>query len=162
MTTTKDYRTVSGHTITFEAGPKVAAFLRRIEAAVDDPKVSERELTGLAFSAENPILDHSLFPGRGGVTPKVLADPAYHVMTDLLFRKQLAEQGDGVEKIAARYSMTVAEAAAELGIHASAVRQAIAARRLASWVKDGQHYLDPRAVRALEVGTRGPKGPRRE
>src|SRR5262249_26690641 len=64
--------------------------------------------------------------------------------------------GEDVEKIAAQYSMTVAEAAAELGIHESAVRQAIAAKRLASWIKNGQHFLDPRALRSLEVGASRP------
>lgn len=155
--TTKSYRTVNGQTLEYEATPKVAAFIRRLEEGVENPKVTEQQLIGIAYSSENPILDHTMFPGRGAVTKAVLDDPAYHVMTDLLFRKQVAEQDLDVDKLAAKYSLTVGQAAAELGIHESAVRQAIAAKRLASWVKDGKHYLDPRSLKSIEFGTRGPK-----
>lgn len=158
MTTkAKQHRTVSGQTIDYSPSPKVVAFLRRLEDEVENPKTSEQALIGLAYSNENPILDHTMFPGRGSVTKDVLADPAYHVMTDLLFRKQIAEQDIDVDKLAARYSMTVGEAAEELGINESAVRLAISSKRIASWVKDGKHFLEPRAVQSLEVGTRGPK-----
>lgn len=155
--TKRTHVTVSGHRIDYEPTPKVAAFLRRLEDAIGDPKVTERELIGLAYSSENPFLDHGMFPGRGSVTKDVLADPAYHVMTDLLFRKQVAEQEIDVSKLEARYSMTVPQAAVELGIHESAVRQAIAAKRLASWLKDGKHFIDPRSLKSFEVGTRGPR-----
>lgn len=160
--TKRTHTTVTGHRIEYEATPKTIAFLRRIEEAVHDPKISDQELTGLAFSNANPFLDHTMLPGRAMVTKEVLANPAYHEMMDLLFRKQLAEDKTDVRKIEARYSMTVAEAAAELGVTKSAIVQAIAARRIASWLKGGQHYLDPRAVRTLEVGTRAPTGKRRE
>jgi hypothetical protein len=146
------HRTVTGHPIEYEPTPKVAAFLRRIEEAVEDPNVSERELIGLAYSTDNPFLDHTLFPGRGAVTKEVLVDPAYHVLTDLLFRKRVVEQKIDVSKIEARYTMTPAEAAAELGVTESSI---------ASWLRDGRHYLDPRAVRSLEVGTRAPTGGKR-
>jgi hypothetical protein len=158
--TTRSYTTASGHRIEYEASPKVAAFLRRLEEMVEDAKVSTQEMTGLAYSSENPILDHGIFPGRGSVTRQVLDDPAYSVVTDLLFRKQLAEDGTSLEKIAVKYSMTVTEAAAELGMSAGAVRQAIAAKRIGSWLKGGQHYLNPKALTSLEIGTRNPVGPR--
>jgi hypothetical protein len=154
--TTRSYTTASGHRIEYEPTPRVAAFLRRLEAMVDDPKVSSQEMTGLAYSSENPILDHTMFPGRGAVTRAVLDDPAYDVLADLVFRKQLAEDGTPLEKIAAKYSMTVAEAAADLGMSAGAVRQAIAAKRIGSWLKGGQHFLNPKALASLEVGTRAP------
>jgi excisionase family DNA binding protein len=157
----KTHTTASGHRIEVEVSPKVAAFLARLEEIVGNPKISAQEMIGVAYSAENPILDHTLFPGRGAVTRAVLDDPAYGVVTDLLFRKQLAQDGTDVERIAARFSMTVGEAAAELGIHESAVRQAIAAKRLASWMKEGRHYVEPRALKTLEVGTRAPVGPRK-
>lgn len=153
----KTHHTVSGHTIELDASPKVTSFLDRLRAMVDDQTVSEQAMIGLAYSTENPFLDHAMFPGRGAVTKDVLANPAYAVMTDLLFRKHVAIEGIDVEKLAKRYSMSIAEAAAELGIHVSAVRQAIAAKRLASWMKDGRHYLDPRDVKAFQVGTRGPE-----
>lgn len=157
----RHHTTVSGRCIEYSPTPKASSFLERLEKLAADPKVAEQQLIGLAYSQENPILDASFHPGRGMVTRAVLDDPAYEVMVDLLFRRRMAEDGVSAETLAARYSMTVAEAAEELGIHESAVRQAIAAKRLASWIKDGnRHYLDPRAVRTLEVGTRAPVGPR--
>jgi excisionase family DNA binding protein len=136
--------------------------LERLETLLTDPKVTEQQLIGLAYPPENPILDATFHPARGMVTRAVLDDPAYEVMVDLLFRRRMMEDGISAEKLASRYSMTVAEAAAELGIHESAVRQAISAKRLASWIKEGgRHYVDPRALKTLEVGTRGPVGPRK-
>lgn len=155
--TTRLHTTVMGHRIEYTPTPRVEAFLRRIEKMVSDPSATEREVVGLAFSRENPILDQGMFPERGAVTREVLADPSYHVLSDLIFRKRLADDRVDVEKLAARYSLSVAEAAKELGVHESAVRQAIAAKRLASWVKDGRHFIDPRALATFEVGTRGPK-----
>lgn len=157
----RSYTTVMGHEIRLDVAPKVAAFLGRMELLAGDRATTEQTMIGVAYSTENPMLDQSPFPGRGGITKEVLADPAYRVMTDLLFRKRIAERKIDIEKIAARYTMTIAEAAAERGVHESAIRQAIASVRLASWYRDGRHYLDPRAVRALEVGTRAPTGPRR-
>ena len=151
MTKKLTHRTITGHPIELEPTPKVAAFLRRLEEAVADPKVTERELTGLAYGPENPFLDHSMFPGRGAVTKDVLANPAYRVMTDLLFRKRIVEQKIDVSKLEARYTMTPPQAAAELGITEGAVRQAIAAGRLPSWYRDGRHYLDPRSLSSLEL-----------
>lgn len=147
----RTHRTVNGHLIEYEVAPKVGSFLRRLEAAVNDSDVSEQSLIGLAYSTDNPMLDHSMFPGRGAVTKEVLSDPAYRVMTDLLFRKRVAERGIDLAKVEARYTMTPADAAAELGVHESAIRQAIATLRLASWKRDGKHYLDPHAVRALKL-----------
>lgn len=160
--TKRFHTTASGHRIEYEASPKAVAFLRRLEEMVGDDSITTQEMTGLAYSTENPILDHAMFPGRGAVTRAVLDDPAYGVVTDLLFRKQLAEDGTDIERVAAKYSMTVGEAAAELGVTEGAIRQAIAAKRLASWVKEGgRHYVDPRAAKTLEVGTRAPVGPRK-
>lgn len=145
------YETITGHRIEYTPKPKVAAFLRRLEAMVADESATESDCIALAYSTENPILDHSMFPGRGAVTRDVLADPAYRVMTDLLFRKRIAERQIDVATTEARYTMTVAEAAEELGVHVSAIRQAIASQRLASWHREGRHYLDPRAVRAMRL-----------
>lgn len=152
----KLYITTSEHRIHYEPTPKVLAFFLKLGAMVDNDKISEQEMIGLAFSSENPILDHTLFVGRGAVTKEVLEDPAYAVLTDILFRKKVSLGLVDVAKLAAMHSMTVAEAAAELGVHESAIRQAISARRIGSWLKDGRHYLDPRVVKTLEIG-RGPR-----
>lgn len=155
---TKLHTTVSGHRVEYDPSSKVDAFLRRLERMVDDETVSEQDMIGVAYSGDNPILAHDVFPGRGAVTKAVLDDPTYAVMTDLLFRKRIAQESIDVEKLAARYSMTVPEAAEQLGVHESAVRQAIGAKRLASWMKDGRHYLEPKSLDSFEVGTRGPRG----
>lgn len=156
--TTKQYRTVNGQVIEYSPTAKVAAFLARIEQMVADPKTKEQQIVGLAYSSENPFLDHTMFPGRGAVTKDVLANPAYHVMTDLLFRKRVAESGFAVEKLASKYTVGIPEAARELGINENAVRKAIASGRLPAWTKeDGRQYLDPRTFKTIEVGTRGPK-----
>jgi hypothetical protein len=156
---------LSGHVIDYpEPAPKVARFLARVRELVDDPKASEDDVVALVYSRENPILDHTVFPTRGAVTRDVLENPVYRVMTDLLFRKSVAERGLDVERIAREFTVPVSDAAARLDIHESAVRQAIAAQRLASWVKEGRHYLRPRDVEAFQVSARGPRagaaGPR--
>lgn len=150
------HETLSGHVINYERPlPKVEAFLAKLREMLGDARTTEQEMTGFAYGRDNPILDHTLFPGRGAVTKEVLDDPVYHVITDLLARKNVAERGADIEKIARGYTMTVAEAAAQLGITEQAVRKAIASRRLPSWVKDGQHFLHPKTVAAFEIAPRG-------
>lgn len=156
--TTRSHHTVSGHRIDYEPTPEVEAFLRRLEAMIDDPKVDEQRMIGFAHSVENPILDQTLVPGQAMVTKAVLEDPVYDVVRDMLFRKRIVQEDVDVDELAARYTMSVQEAAAELGVAENAIRQAIAAKRLASWRKEGRHMLDPDAVRRLEVGTRRPAG----
>ena len=149
------HTTITGHRIEFKSSARVDAFLERLERMLDDPQIAEQQMIGLAYSIENPILDHTLFPSRGAITKTVLEDPAYTVMTDLLFRKRLAQDAVDVDKLARRYSMTVAEAANDRDVHESAIRQAISAKRIASWMKDGRHYLNPKDVRNLKIGRGG-------
>jgi excisionase family DNA binding protein len=152
------YITLSGHEIAHETpAPAVAAFLDRLRAMLEDDAVDEQAMIGCAYGPENPLLDHTLFAGRGGVTRETLSDPLYHVMADMLARKHARARGVDVAKIADEHTVTVGDAAERLGVHESAIRQAIAARRLPSWVKDGKHYLRPDAVEAFKVGNRGPK-----
>lgn len=150
--------TLSGHEIEFpRPSPKVAAFLDRLRAMLDDRKATENDMIALAYSKENPLLDPTIFPTRGAVTKEVLANPIYSVVTDLLSRKRVAEEGIDVDAIAKQHTISVAEAAAELGITEGAVRAAIAARKMPSWVKDGRYYLTARALRAYDVQHRGPE-----
>lgn len=152
------YATMSGHEFEVEDERRDAvAFLERMQKMLEDPKVTENDMIALGYGSENPFLDHAMFPGRGAVTPRVFEDPAYHVMADLIARKRLAQDRVDPETLAAEYTITVPEAAARLGIHESAVRQAIASRKLASWVKDGRHFLHPRSLASYQLGTRGPK-----
>jgi len=159
MRNTITHTTLTGHRVELEdPKPDVVAFLERLEGMVADPKATEDDLIAVAYGRDNPILDHSIFPARGAVTAAVLADPAYRVMTDLLFRKRVAQDRVDVETLAAEYTLTVGEAAARLGVHENAVRQAIAAQRLPSWMKGGRHYLHPRSVDAFQLAPRGLRG----
>lgn len=152
------HTTISGHVIEYpEPEPKLEALLRQLRRMVDDPSMIENDMIEIAYSKDNPLLGSDLFPTRGAVTRETLANPAYYVMTDLLGRKRIAQDGIDVAKLASEYTLTVPEAAERLGIHESAVRLAIRSRRIPSWVKDGQYFLAPRSVDSFAVGTRGPQ-----
>ncbi len=140
------HTTLTEHRIEYDPSPEVEAFLTRLEDMISDPKVNEQQMIGVAYSRENPLLDKTMHPIRAMVTKDVFDDPAYAVMADLLFRKRVAQEKVDVNKLAAKYTVTVAQAAEQLGIHQSAVRQAIEARRLASWMKDGKHFLEPSSL----------------
>jgi hypothetical protein len=154
------HTTMSGHALEVsDDRGDVIAFLARLEKMLGNKKATESDMIALAYGRENPILDHTIFPERGAVTREILADPAYQVVVDLVARKRLAEDGIDPEKLAAEYTITVPEAAVKLGVHENAVRQAIASRRLASWVKGGRHYMHPRSLASFELAARGPKPP---
>src|SRR5689334_4911921 len=121
----KTYQTISGHEISYEPTPEVAALLARLQAMLEDPAATQDQMIALAYGQDNPILDPNVIPGRGAVTPRVLEDPAYRVMTDILFRKRLDPEGDQVARIAKQHTLTPAQVAERLGVHVSAVRQAI-------------------------------------
>jgi hypothetical protein len=151
------HETISGHSIEYEADAATLRYLKRVQALADDPKSSEGQLIALIFAEDNPVMDKTLIPGRGSVTPAVLENKVYQVMSDLLHRKRLQESGTAPEEEAAQYTVTVAEAAKKLGVHENAIRQAIEKRRVTSWLKDGKHYLAPISVEHL--GTKAKRGP---
>jgi hypothetical protein len=148
---------LAGHEIKYDdPDPKTEKFLKRVQALAENPKSKPDELVTLVYGSENPILDHTLFPERGAVTKEVLENPVYHVLTDLLARKQVAASGASSEQLGKRYTLTVAQAAEEAGVTKDAIRKAITSRRLPSWVRDGQYYIDPRTLAALGFGSRLP------
>ena len=152
------HETLSGHRIEYDdPDPELAAFLASVRAAADDHEATENELITLIYSADNPLLSPGLVPGQGVVTKETLAHPVYRVLQDLLLRKHVIEHGVDVEAMAARHTIGASEAAERLGVHVSAVRQAIEAQRLASWVKGGRHFIAPAALAAFELAKRGPK-----
>lgn len=152
------HETISGQRIELEPTTAEAAFLARAQAIASDKKRSVDELVALVYGAENPILERRpQGSGRSEVTRATLEHPVYLVLCDLLDRKEAAAAGLTAAELAAPYTVTVAEAAAQLGISVDAVRKAIAARRLPAWVKGSQYYLDPETFELLgEVGKRGP------
>lgn len=141
------YTTASGHTLDIDPTSADYAFLERLER--ESVRGSNAMIT-LAYSHENPFLDTTTHPSLGVVTKETLENPAYRAMTDILFRQKMVEAGVTLQELAAQHTVTVAEAAIKLGVHESAVRQAIAAQRLASWVKNGKHFLKPSAVEAFQ------------
>jgi excisionase family DNA binding protein len=144
--TTERYTTIDGDVVEYPApSPEVAAFLARAIAAANDPRVTEAQLTELLYGRENPILDQTVFPGRGAVTAAVFGNPLYRVITDLVAQKQRLA-GTFVEQLepARAYTLTVAEAAARIGVTEDAVRKAIAAQRLSAQKRGASYWIDPR------------------
>lgn len=150
------YETLSGHTIPYpDFEPAVTRFLTRVMKALGDQRVTEDDLVLLIYGTENPILDRTLFPERGMVTKEVLEHPAYPIMCDALARKRAAIKGQTAEQLGRPFTLTVAQAAKQCGVSEDAINRGIRARRIPSWVKDGQRYLDPRTFAALGLGERG-------
>jgi len=156
------HETLTGEVLEYpEPSPEVAAFLDRVVALANDPRVTHDELVGLIYGPDNPILDQTMFEGKGAVTREVFANPLYHFLLDWLGRKR--EQAGQLDMHSAQdeASLTVAEAAAELGISSSAVRQAIHAHRLPAIKKGRSWMLAPADVAAYDTAPRGPQaGPR--
>lgn len=150
---------LSGEQIEYEAAPELADFFARAAVAAHDPTVSVGQMVELLYGEENPLLVKGVFPGRGFVTPEVLTNPAYRVMLDLLDQKRVQAGALNLEAARANHhahSMSVPDAAAQLGISPSAVRQAIAGGRLRAVRRSGQHWLRPDDVAAYKVSRRGP------
>lgn len=150
------HTTLQGHRIEYDQpDAKLGRFLKRAESLAEDEGTTEDDLVALIYSDQNPLLEPSPVGGAPLVTKETLAHPCYRVLTDLLERVRVRERGIDVGKLAAGYTWTVAEAAEELGVHESAVRQAIKAGRLPSWVKDGRLYLHPKWTRQFGEQTKG-------
>ena len=148
---------ISGETLEYPTpAPEISAFVDRVREMVNDPDAPESAVIDLIYSSENPLLDQTIFPHRGAVTKATIEDPVYHVMLDLLDQKRIQLGRLDLDAVQDRYTMSVTEAAEELGITPGGVRQAIHARRLAAWKKGGRYFLDPALVEAFQVSNRGP------
>lgn len=154
--------TLSGQKIQYDdPEPKVAKLLKEARAIVEDSKRTTDELVSLIYGRGNPILDQTLFPERGAVTAAVLENKVYHVLTDLLARKEAQANKTDLKKVASRYTMTVAEAAVRLHLSEDAIRRAIRDRRLPAWVKEkGAYFIDPGHLALLgKIAQHGPINP---
>lgn len=161
MTTKMErYTTTSGEVIEYPApAADVARYLARVIDAANDPRVTENDLVELVYSKDNPIMNTTLFPGRGAVTKEVFANPVYHVMHDLLFSKRLlVEHGERTGAVVRGLSVT--EAAEQLGMSPSAVRQAVRRGDLEATKVRGAHSIDPASIVTYRgrVKRRGPRG----
>lgn len=151
------HTTMTGHEVRYGPDEGFEAFKARLEEMLGDARAGEQEMIGLAYSRANPIL--APMPGdlagdRGLVTREVLADPRYQVVQDLLARKRFAVQGTDPARVAAEYTVSLADAAKALGLSKSAAQQAFAAGRLPSWVKDGRPFTTQRALDAFAITQR--------
>jgi excisionase family DNA binding protein len=154
------YETITGLELEFEADRKLAAFVRRVERTAKSAEATEDDLIALVYSGDNPLLGRSAL-GAPIATQKTVAHPAYRVLCDLIEQKRLADRGISVSQLAKRYTITVADAAERLGVHESAVRQAIHAGRLSAWRKDQQYFLHPKWLEQFKQSSAGEKrGPK--
>jgi excisionase family DNA binding protein len=146
------YTTIAGETIEYETpSHDIAAFLARLFDAAHDPSVTESAMVELIYGSGNPVLRQDIIPGRGVVTKEVFQNPLYQVMTDLLGVKRIQLGTLDPEAARDEYTITVTEAAERLGVHPSAVRQAIAAGRLDAVKRGHQHLIRPHALESFKV-----------
>lgn len=152
------YITIVGETIEYETPSRpVAAFLARVVDAAHDPRVSESEMIDLVYGSENPLLRQDVIPGHGLVTRETFANPVYHVMLDLLGRKRVQLGTLDPERARDEYTVTITEAANRLGVHPSAIRQAIHAKRLDAMKRGHLYLIRPSALESFQLSRRGPK-----
>ena len=149
------YTTVNGREIAADFTPEVEEYVRRVKQLAANPAATANDVIALVYSVDNPVMERVGSYGRGVVTARVLTHPAYRVMTDILFRKEVQERGADLQTLADQYSLTVPEAAERFGVHVSAVRQAVDSGRLGAWMKAGEWYIDPRSLATFEFAPGG-------
>ena len=153
-----NYELLSGETIELNVpNAMTAAFIDRVRSAACDPGTTVVQVEALVYGPENPLLATMVIPGRAVVTAATYADPAFHLMLDMIGRKRAVTGHLDLHAARARHTMTVADTAQQLAITESAVRQAIHAGRLSAWKDGGTYYLDPVVVGAFRVARRGHK-----
>jgi hypothetical protein len=147
---------LSGEKLTFPLpdGP-LADFVARVRVAANDPAVSINELLDLLYSADNPLLDTTILPGRALATRATLHNPVYHVLLDLLDQKRIQAGQLNLAAAHARYTVDVPQAARRLGITPASVRAAIQARRLAGVYQNGQWWVSEESLASYKVSNRG-------
>jgi hypothetical protein len=133
----------------------LGAYWERLKAAAADPTVSHEAMLALVYHEDNPLLDGYLMPGSGSLTRAALEDPLYRAMTDLVARKQVQLGSLDLATAGAPYTVTLDEAAGELGLGSTAVRQAIDSYRLAGWKKGAAWFVHPGSLAAYKAGNYG-------
>ena len=156
---TQTYLMINNRVLEFDApDASTQAFVARLHAMVLDPKTTEHAMSDLIYSDENPLLGPPPLPmpGRGWVTGDTLKNPVWHMMQDLISRKQIVLGKLDLSEVRKSYTVSVSDAAAKLGIAASAVRKAIMEWKLSAWRDGDQWWIDPRSVASYQVARRGP------
>jgi|GEM_PF-2870083 len=155
---TETYTTAHGDVLTLNLTAEEAAWFIRFRMQAADPTVSSGQLIDDAYADTNPLLVESPIPGRGWGTREVHARPAYQALLDVIYQKTAQETGGRAEE---RFTVTVASAAAELGISEAAVRSAMRNGKLPS-MRKGRRLTSPEAVAGYQVSNRGPRSEARE
>ena len=147
------HETLSGHRVEYpDPDPKLQKFLDRVQGVFQDRRKSDDDMIALIYGRENPLLEAT----NGMVTREVFDNPVYRVLGDLIVRKRVAVDGTDPDRLAAKYTLTVADVAARKGVSEDAIRKAVRESRLPSWVKGGSYFFEPKSVEAVPLGTRGP------
>ena len=150
------YTTSSGRTLTYdEPSPELAAFIDRVQAASVDTSVTNDDMILLVYGPDNPLLDPTILPGRYMVTPVVFANPIHHVLNDLLYLKGVRLGRVDMEKAHSRFTISIPDAAKQLGVTGQALRSAIEGYRLSAIFKNGQWWTSPQAVATFKVSKAG-------
>lgn len=151
------YKTLAGETITYDPSPVEARFLAQVVDLAHDPTATESDMVALIYGSENPMLKHGVLPDRGLVTKETWANPVHQVAMHLLDVKRVATGTLDMKAVRARYTMTVKEAAAKIGMSPTGVRNAVHAGRLTHWRTGRAIYLDPVEVGNYRKAATGPK-----
>lgn len=157
--TLESYECASGRVIRYpKPSREVQLFLADLFRNTDREEVLYDDLTKIIYGKGNPLLDHRIFKGYGGVTADIAADPVYSVMRDQLEKKALQQGLIDEERDFAHLTMTPGEAAKKLGVHETAVVKAIQQGRLRSARKIGGRWkLHPDEVGEYRVQTKKSK-----
>lgn len=141
------YQLLSGETIDYpEPNQKVTEYLDRVRGAARDPAVTIHQMIELVYGHENPLLNTYMSSGRPMVTGAVFDNPLYHLLTDLIDHKRIQLGLLDLEKAHACYTLSVPEAAEQLGTTPEGVLGAIKKRRLAAIFKEGQWWVHPHGL----------------
>lgn len=140
------HETINGIVIEYDPDAEVQAFLDHVRELAAGSGTTANDLVLLIYSNANPLLGPYPFGDRGAVTRETLANPAYHVLTDILYRQEMAERGVAAETLAATYTLTLAEGAELAGVSKVALRKAALESRVPTWVKGGQYFFRPSDV----------------
>jgi hypothetical protein len=147
------YEMMSGHRVEYpDPEPKLQRFLDRVHKVFQARDKTDDDLIALVYGRENPMLEGS----NGWVTREVFDNPIYKMLGDLIVRKRIAMDGTDPDRLAAKYTLTVADVAAHKGVSEDAIRKAARESRLQSWVKGGAYFFEPRSIESVPLGTRGP------
>ena len=156
---TLTHTTAAGERLTLSLTDDELAFYQRVRDLCDDPSKNIGDVVDLAWSDENPILEPSPIPGRGFITAAVHARPAYHAIHDLVWTKRVHDRV--VTEPAQGFDLSVADAAARLGISEGAVRKAMQTGRLPRQKRKNKLFTTSAAVAAFVPSSRGPQSGKR-